>query len=139
MIRIVLGAKAREAGNLPPRPVGGEGQQGCVAGLSITDVGRLRINDTTRLRALLFDSKRMGKSGALDGNFPLKVCEVWRSRVACDCAWLPVNVGSMPRCSAGWHTTSDSERGEKVGNEKNDLSWNLPGGRHTQGQTALHK
>jgi hypothetical protein len=26
-----------------------------------------------------------------------------------------------------------------VGNEKNDLSWNLSGGAHTQGQTALHK
>jgi hypothetical protein len=31
------------------------------------------------------------------------------------------------------------EEGEKVGNEKSDLSWNLPGGAHTQGQTALHK
>ena len=101
MIRIVLGATARKAGNLPSRAVGGEGLQGCVAGLSITDGGRLRIDDTARLRALLFDSKRMGKSGSLDGNFPLKVCEVWRSRIACDCAWLPVNVGSMPRRSAG--------------------------------------
>lgn len=63
MIRIVLGATAREAGNLPSRPVGGEWQQGCVAGLSITDVGRLRIDDTVRLRTLLFDSKRMGKNG----------------------------------------------------------------------------
>jgi hypothetical protein len=52
MIRIVLGAKAREAGNTLSRPVGGEGLQGCVAVLSITDEGRLRIDDTARLRAL---------------------------------------------------------------------------------------
>jgi hypothetical protein len=52
MIRIVLGAKAREAGNAPSRPVGGEGLQGCAAGLGITDEGRLRIDDTARLRAL---------------------------------------------------------------------------------------
>jgi hypothetical protein len=45
MIRIVLGAKAREAGNTPSRPVGGEGLQGCVAGLGITDEGRLRNDD----------------------------------------------------------------------------------------------
>jgi hypothetical protein len=139
MIRIVLGATAREAGNLSSRAVGGEGQQGCVAGLSITDVGRLRINETARLRALLFDSKRMGKSGALDGNFPLKVRQVWCPRIARDCACLLGDVSSVPKCSAGWRTTSDSERGEKVGNEKNDLSWNLSGGVRTQGQTALHK
>jgi hypothetical protein len=101
MIRIVLGAKAREAGNTPSRPVGGEGLQGCVAGLGITNGGRLRFDDTARLRALFFDSKRMGKSGSLDGNFPLKVCEVLRSRIACDCAWLPVNVDSMPKTSVG--------------------------------------
>ncbi len=101
MIRIVLGAKAREAGNLPSRAVGREGLQGCVAGLSITDEGRLRIDYAARLRALFFDSKRMGKSGSLDGNFPLKVCEVLRSRIACDCAWLPVNVDSMPKTSVG--------------------------------------
>ena len=52
MIRIVLGAKARETGNAPSRPVGGEDLQGCVAGLGITDEGRLRIDDTARLRAL---------------------------------------------------------------------------------------
>jgi hypothetical protein len=63
MIRIVLGAKAREARNAPSRPVSGEDLKGCVAGLSITDGGRLRIDDTARLRELLFDSKRMGKSG----------------------------------------------------------------------------
>ena len=57
MIRIVLGAAPREAGNLSSRAVGGEGLQGCVAGLGITDEGRLLITDTTRLMALLFDSK----------------------------------------------------------------------------------
>jgi len=68
MIRIVLGATAREAGNALSRPVGGEGQQGCIAGLSITDEGRLCIDDTARLRALLFDSKRMGKVAEWMGN-----------------------------------------------------------------------
>jgi hypothetical protein len=56
MIRIVLGATAREAVNAPFRPVSGEGLQGCAAGLGITDEGRLRINDTARLKALWFDT-----------------------------------------------------------------------------------
>jgi hypothetical protein len=31
------------------------------------------------------------------------------------------------------------EEGEKVGNEKSDLSWNLPGGAQTQGQAGSRK
>ncbi len=46
MIRILLCAKAREAGNAPSLPVAWDGLQGCVAALGITDESRLRIDDT---------------------------------------------------------------------------------------------
>jgi|LakMenE18May11ns_1017448.scaffolds.fasta_scaffold8101964_1 hypothetical protein len=51
MIRIRLGAKAREGEYTPSLPVAGNGLQGCAAGLSISDEGRLRINNWARLEA----------------------------------------------------------------------------------------